>query len=139
MSKILTPGRIVIILSGRFAGKKAVISSVNLQGTKDRKYGFVTVVGVERAPLKITSKMSPKLREMRTSVKSFAKVINVNHIMPTKYTVPLEQYSTIREVKINAFEHSKPYPVNKKKAISKQLAEQYRAGKNSWLFTKLRF
>ncbi|EDR22399.1 60S ribosomal protein L27-A, putative [Entamoeba dispar SAW760] len=139
MSKILAPGRVVIILSGRFAGKKAVVSSVNLQGTKDRKYGFVTVVGVERAPLKITRKMSAKVQQMRTSVKSFCKVINVNHVMPTKYTVSLDQFNLIKEVKINTFEAGKVYPISQKKAISSQFAEEYRKGKESWLFTKLRF
>ncbi|ELP93669.1 60S ribosomal protein L27-A, putative [Entamoeba invadens IP1] len=139
MSKILAPGRVVILLSGRYAGKKAVISSVNLQKTKDRDYGFVTVVGVERAPLKITRAMSDTVQRLRTSVKAFCKVVNVNHLMPTKYTVNLDQLNLIKDVKINTFEAGKPYPIATKKALSSQFAEVYRNGKESWLFTKLRF
>ena len=139
MSKILVPGRVVVILSGRFAGKKAIVTSVNLNKTEERKYGFVTVVGVERAPLKITGKMSEKVREMRTSVKSFCKVINVNHVMPTKNTVDLAQLNLVKEVKIDSFAMRKPYPNAQKKQISAQLARHYRSGKDAWLFTKLRF
>ena len=139
MSKILAPGRVVIILSGRFAGKKAIVTSVNLQKTEERKYGFVTVVGVERAPLKITHKMSEKVQQMRTSVKSFCKVINVNHVMPTKNTVDLAQLNLVKEVKAENFQIRKQYPNAQKKQISAQLANHYRAGKDAWLFTKLRF
>ena len=139
MSKILQPGRVVIILSGRYAGKKAIVTSVNLQKTEERKYGFVTVVGVERAPLKITHKMSEKVQQMRTSVKSFCKVINVNHVMPTKNIVSLDGLDLVKAVKINNFTVGKPFSVAQKKQISAQLAKHYRAGKDGWLFTKLRF
>ena len=139
MSKILAPGRVVIILSGRYAGKKAVVTSVNLQKTEERKYGFITVVGVERAPLKITHKMSEKVQHMRTSVKAFCKVINVNHVMPTKNTVNLDQLSLVKDVKADMFQMRKQYPNAQKKQISAQLAEHYRAGKDAWLFSKLRF
>ena len=139
MSKILQQGRVVIILSGRFAGKKAVVTSVNLQNTKDRKYGYVTVVGIERSPLKITKKMSEKVRQMRTSVKSFCKVINVNHVMPTKNTIDLKDLPTVKEVKIEKFEAGKPYSNAQKKQISSDLARHYRSGRDNWLFTKLRF
>ena len=139
MSKILAPGRVVIILSGRFAGKKAVVTSVNLQKTDERKYGFVTVVGVERAPLKITHKMSENVQKMRTSVKAFCKVINVNHVMPTKNTVDLAQLNLVKDVKAENFQIRKQFPVAQKKQISAQLANHYRAGKDAWLFAKLRF
>lgn len=139
MSKILVPGRIVIMLQGRFAGKKAIVTSVNLQGTKDRKFGFVTVVGVERSPLKVTRKMSEFKAMKRTSVKSFCKCVNVNHIMPTKYTANIEQLDLVKNVKAANFEAGKMYPVSQKKAISAQFAEAYRNNKEKWLFTKLRF
>ena len=139
MSKILQPGRVVVILSGRFAGKKAVVTSVNLNKTEERKYGFVTVVGVERSPLKITRKMSEKHQQLRTSVKSFCKVINVNHVMPTKNTVDVASLPLVKEVNAKSFELGKPYPEAQKRQISAQLANHYRAGKDTWLFTKLRF
>ena len=139
MSKILQPGRIVIILSGRFAGKKAVVTSVNLNKTEARKYGYVTVVGIERAPLKITNKMSDKIKQLRTSVKSFCKVINVNHVMPTKNTIDLNQLNLVKDVKIDNFAIRAVFPKAQKKQISAQLANHYRAGKDAWLFAKLKF
>ena len=139
MSKVLAPGRVVIILSGRFAGKKAVVTSVNLNGNNERKYGFVTVVGVERSPLKITRKMSETLQHMRTSVKAFCKVINVNHVMPTKYTVKLEDYAGVKDVKVANFKFNEPYPIKDKKVISSDFADHYRNGKDQWFFAKLRF
>jgi large subunit ribosomal protein L27e len=45
------------------------------------------VAGIERYPLKVTKRMSQKKIERRTKVKPFVKVVNYNHIMPTRYIV----------------------------------------------------
>jgi large subunit ribosomal protein L27e len=45
------------------------------------------VAGIERNPLKVTTRMSQKKIERRTKVKPFVKVINYNHLMPTRYIV----------------------------------------------------
>merc|ERR1712146_754563 len=44
----------------------------------------------DRAPLKVTKKMSKKKISKRTRVKPFVKYVNYNHMMPTRYTVPTE-------------------------------------------------
>jgi len=90
MVKFLKSGRIVLLLQGRQAGKKAVIVKTFDEGTKARPYGHCLVAGIERHALKITSRMSQKKILKRSRVKPFLKVVNFNHILPTRYTLPSE-------------------------------------------------
>ncbi|CAB4429693.1 unnamed protein product [Rhizophagus irregularis] len=90
MVKFLKPGKVAIVLSGRYAGKKVVIVKNLDEGTKDRQYGHAIVVGIERYPLKVTKKMGPKRIAKRSRIKPFIKIINYNHLMPTRYTFELE-------------------------------------------------
>lgn len=45
--------KVVIILSGRYAGKKAVIVKSFDEGDPQRPFGHALVAGVERCPLKV--------------------------------------------------------------------------------------
>ena len=45
------------------------------------------VAGIERNPLKVTKRMSQKKIERRSKVKPFVKLVNYNHLMPTRYLV----------------------------------------------------
>ncbi|EGR33085.1 ribosomal protein, putative [Ichthyophthirius multifiliis] len=87
MAKFLKYGRVVILLQGRFAGKKAVIVKSLEDGNKDRKFGFALVARVERVPRRVTKRMGQKKIEKRTVIKPFVKYVNLNHIMPTRYSV----------------------------------------------------
>ncbi|UKJ90110.1 60S ribosomal protein L27 [Theileria orientalis] len=87
MGKLLKPGRVVILLSGRRAGCKAVVVQTNESSSKRRPYLNCLVAGVEKAPMKVTKKMSPKKVEKRLKLKAFVKYVNVNHLMPTRYMV----------------------------------------------------
>lgn len=87
MVRFLKPGRVVLILSGRFAGKKAVVVRAYDEGTKDRPFGHCLVVGVEKPPLRISKKMPEKRQQRKTRVKPFVKYVNYTHIMPTRYLV----------------------------------------------------
>jgi large subunit ribosomal protein L27e len=58
MVRFIKPGRVVLLLSGRFAGKKAVVVRAYDEGTKDRPFGHALVVGIEKPPQKISKKMS---------------------------------------------------------------------------------
>jgi large subunit ribosomal protein L27e len=60
MVKFLKSGKVVLLLNGRQAGKKAVIVKSFDEGTKDRKYPHCIVAGIERYPLKITAGMGKK-------------------------------------------------------------------------------
>mmetsp|Transcript_36639 Transcript_36639/g.116618 ORF Transcript_36639/g.116618 Transcript_36639/m.116618 type:complete len:148 (+) Transcript_36639:76-519(+) len=90
MGKFIKAGRIVVLLQGRYTGKKAIVVKTYDDGTKARPFGHCLVAGVDRAPLKVTKKMSKKKIAKRTRVKPFVKYINHNHMMPTRYQVPAE-------------------------------------------------
>ena len=84
MVKCLKAGKVVVITSGKYAGKKAVIVKVNEEATDKYKFPHAIVVGVESAPRKVTRAMDEKTVNKKTSMKVFAKVINLQHFMPTR-------------------------------------------------------
>lgn len=77
-------GKVVIVLSGRYAGKKAVIVKQFDEGTEARPYPHAIVAGIERSPLKITKAMGQKRVAQRSRVKPFVKAVNYTHLMPTR-------------------------------------------------------
>jgi len=77
----------VIVLNGRFAGKKAVVVKAFDDGSKDRKFGHALIAGIERYPRKTTKAMGDKKVAKRMRVKPFVKFVNFNHIMPTRYNI----------------------------------------------------
>lgn len=78
--------------------------------------------------------MSKTRQEKRSKVKPFIKVINYNHLMPTRYTLELEgikgtiSADTFKEVSQRE---------DAKKTVKKVLEERYTSGKNRWFFTPL--
>jgi len=52
----MQPGKVVILLTGRYAGKKAVIVKNNDEGAAGRSYGHAVVVGLAREPRKVCKK-----------------------------------------------------------------------------------
>merc|ERR1712137_58118 len=83
-------GRAVVLLTGRYAGKKAIVCKVFDDGSKPRPFGHALVAGVAKTPLKVTRKMSKRKITKRLKIKPFVKYANYNHIMPTRYQVPAE-------------------------------------------------
>lgn len=82
--KFLKSGKVVILLNGRYAGKKGVIVKTFDDGIDGRKYGHCIVAGIAREPLKVKKCMSEKKVEKRSRVKPFLKMVNFNHLMPTR-------------------------------------------------------
>lgn len=80
----MKPGKVVIVLSGRFAGRKAIIVKNHDDGSNERHYGHALVVGIDKYPLKVTKNMGKKRVKKRTRIKSFVRVLNYNHLMPTR-------------------------------------------------------
>merc|ERR1711957_320239 len=80
-------GRIVILLAGRRAGKKAIIVKQNDDGKKDKKFAHALVVGIERSPRRVTRSMNAKKQERKSRMKPFVKYVNYNHLLPTRFTV----------------------------------------------------
>jgi hypothetical protein len=78
--------------------------------------------------------MSKARQEKRSKIKPFVKVVNYNHLMPTRYTLELEGLKgaitsdTFKEVSQRE---------DAKKTVKKTLEERYTSGKNRWFFTPL--
>jgi large subunit ribosomal protein L27e len=101
MVKIMKSQRVVIVLAGRYAGRKAVIVKVRLnfisnfdffvcffqphdEGSNERGYSHALVAGISRYPRKVTKRMGKKKQARRNKVKPFVKVVNYNHLMATR-------------------------------------------------------
>merc|ERR1712072_1011803 len=95
MVKFLKQGKVVIVLGGRYAGKKAVIVKNFDDGSAERRYGYAVIAGVERAPLKVTKTMGQRRIAKRSKVKSFVKIVNYSHLMPTRYSLEVDLKSTV--------------------------------------------
>jgi large subunit ribosomal protein L27e len=173
----LKNGRVVIVLRGRFAGHKAVIVRLYEGGRESRKFTHavgtsplprcpsraqlslpvLAVAGVSKSPRKITRAMEKEDAKSeakrgkvtkRSTVKPFVKFINVNHIMPTRYTLDIasDLNSTLDDpTLLNPEKLSKA-----KKTVRAAFEERYRklatAGESdrarqgaTYFFRKLRF
>ena len=132
----------VIILAGRFAGRKAVVLKSNEDGddATKKKFGHAIVAGIDRHPRKVTRSMKAVKVEKRCKIKPFVKTINFNHIMPTRYTVDFDFKKAVDE--------SATSKEDNRKAIKKLFEEKYKnqtaksekktAGVQ-YFFSKLRF
>eukprot|EP01101_Sappina_pedata_P008591 TRINITY_DN478_c0_g1_i1.p2 TRINITY_DN478_c0_g1~~TRINITY_DN478_c0_g1_i1.p2 ORF type:complete len:169 (+),score=83.22 TRINITY_DN478_c0_g1_i1:567-1073(+) len=134
MTKFLKTGKVVVILRGRYAGKKAVILKNFDEGTTDHTFGHAIVAGIERAPLKITKKMTKRTMLRRIRIKPFVKLVNFNHFMPTRYVFDIE-LKDVNKAAVKDLGRRKAL----RKAVRKTFEKRHRAGKNKWFFTKLRF
>ncbi|KAH6579842.1 hypothetical protein BASA50_004577 [Batrachochytrium salamandrivorans] len=135
MVRFLKTGKVVLVLQGRYAGKKAVIVKNFDEGTKERPYPHALVAGVERYPLKVTRSMNQKKVAKRSKVKPFVKVVNFNHMMPTRYNLDVD----LKTVVSNETFKEPSQRRGARKAVKKVFEERYNAGKNKWFFQKLRF
>ena len=86
MRKIMKQGKIVIVLSGRYAGRKAIIVKTDDVGSSDKPFGHALVAGIDSYPRKVTKKMGKNKLKKKAKVKPFLKVLNYNHLMSTRYT-----------------------------------------------------
>lgn len=133
----LKPGKVVIVLGGRFAGKKAVIVQNVDQGSNNRRFGHALIAGIDRYPLKVTKSMSKRVLARRSRIKPFVKAVNYNHLMPTRYALDLGE-GVKTAVPMDA--GSNPTARSKaRKEVAKLLQDRFNSGKNKWFFSKLRF
>ena len=147
MVRFIKQGRVVILLSGRHAGKKAVVVRCSDDGSKERRFAHCLVAGIEKAPLFVTKKMHEKKQERRLRVKPFVKYINYQHMMPTRYVLPadFDLKTLVTDEKMASVESRKAL----KKELRNYLTTKYSGGPKKaerttsvharFLFTKLRF
>ena len=103
MVKFYKPGKIVVVLNGRYAGKKGIIVKSNYESVKDRKYPHCMVVGIAKGPRKPTrkniAKLQAKIKQLESQentvdrikkLKSFGVFIknyNMSQLLATRYTL----------------------------------------------------
>ncbi|XP_044949999.1 60S ribosomal protein L27-like [Hordeum vulgare subsp. vulgare] len=135
MVTFLKPGKAVILLQGRYAGKKVVIVRVFEERTRDRPYGHCLVAGLAKYPKKVIRKDSDKKTTKKSRVKVFLKLINFTHLMPTRYTLDVD----LEEVVSGAPDSltTKDKKLTAAKSTKAKLEERFKTGKNRWFFTKL--
>ena len=90
---------------------------------------------MSKEPRKVTKKQSEKKQGRRSSLKTFTKVVNYQHLMPTRYTLDADLKNVITS---ESLENGTSRTAANKEAKS-ILEEKFKSGKNRWFFTKLRF
>ncbi|XP_041505075.1 60S ribosomal protein L27-like [Microtus oregoni] len=136
MGKFMKPGKVVLILADRYSGCKAVIMKNVDDATSDRPYSHALVVGIDHCPQKVTAAMGKKKVAKRSKIKSFVKVHNYNHLMPTRYSVDIPLEKTV----VNKDVFRDPALKHKARREAKvKFEERYKTGKNKCFFRKLHF
>jgi large subunit ribosomal protein L27e len=126
----------VIVLGGRYAGRKAVILKSLDDGTTEKPFAQALVAGIARYPRRVVRRMKKDKIKKNIRIKPFIKCVNYNHLMPTRYSVSditLDQKYGLKDLRD---------PVKRKKAafqVRMKLEDRYKQGKNKWFFQKLRF
>ncbi|KAE8790548.1 60S ribosomal protein L27-3 [Hordeum vulgare] len=108
MVKFLKPDKAVILLQGRYAGKKAV-----------------------------TRKDSPKKTAKKSRVKVFLTLVNFTHLMPTRYTPSTSNLKEVVSGAPDSLT-TKDKKVTAAKSAKAKLEERFKTGKNMRFFTKIR-
>uniref|UniRef100_A0A7N0VG45 60S ribosomal protein L27 n=1 Tax=Kalanchoe fedtschenkoi TaxID=63787 RepID=A0A7N0VG45_KALFE len=135
MVKFLKPGKAVIVLQGRHAGRKGVIVRSFDDGTRDRPYGHCLVAGMAKYPRKMIRKDSAKKTAKKSRVKVFLKLVNYSHVMPTRYTLDVDLKDVVTPDELQ----SRDRKITAAKEAKSRLEERFKTGKNRWFFSKLRF
>ena len=139
-------GKVVIVLAGRHAGKKAVVVKTIEDGDDDKRFSHCLVAGIARGPRKVTRGMSKKKVEKRSrTMKPFVKYINVRHIFPTRYVVDMDLKKAVDEADLASAERK----VDVKKGLKQIFEDKYlnqkavtsekKAAGSNYFFQKLRF
>ena len=116
---VIKSGKVVIVLQGRFAGRKAIVVKAYDDGNAERRFAHAMVAGIDRAPRKVTRSMSKEKIQKRTKMKPFLKYVNYTHLMPTRYVVDLDLKKIVDESGL------KEGKAEARKAIKKVVEERY--------------
>ena len=87
MERPFEKGRLVILLKGKHAGRKAVIINKNESSDIKKTENYIKIVGIKNYPKKINRNMNNEVKRKKCRVKPFTKVINKRHIFLTRYSL----------------------------------------------------
>ena len=145
-SSFAESGKVVIVLAGRHAGKKAVVVKTFDDGNSEKRFSHCLVAGLARNPRKVTRSMNKAKVEKRSkTMKPFVKYINVRHIFPTRYVVDLDLKKAVDEADLVDAERKVDVKKNLKKLFldrylnQKEVTSEKKAQGSTYFFQKLRF
>lgn len=81
MGKIMKVGKVVLVLSGRYSGRKAIIMKNCDDGTSEKPYGHAIIAGIDRYPRKVHKRMGKIKIHKRSKIKPFVKVSIQNFLI----------------------------------------------------------
>ena len=139
-------GKVVIVLAGRHAGKKAVVVKTHDDGSDDKRFSHCLVAGIARGPRKVTRGMSKSKVEKRSKcMKPFIKYMNVRHVFPTRYVVDMDLKKSVNEADLVDAAAKTEVKKNLKKVFEnrylnqKAITSEKKAAGSIYFFQKLRF
>merc|ERR1712156_340653 len=136
-TKFLKNGKVVILLHGRYAGRKAVIvKNFDDPSNTNRKYAHCMVVGIDRYPLKVTHRMGTKKVAKRSKIKPFIKMVNYNHLMPTRYGLDADLKHVVTPDAATNPTARRDARKKCKKVLEERYATLLKNGKSKWFFQK---
>jgi large subunit ribosomal protein L27e len=124
-------GKVVIVLQGRHAGKKAVVIKTYDDGNSDRRFSHCLIAGLARNPRRVTKAMSKEKVEKRIkTMKPFVKYVNVRHVDEADLVDPERKVEVKKNLKKVFYDRY----LNQKEVTSEKKAQG-----SSYFFQKLRF
>uniref|UniRef100_G3UKG1 60S ribosomal protein L27 n=1 Tax=Loxodonta africana TaxID=9785 RepID=G3UKG1_LOXAF len=96
MGKFVKPRKVVLVLS---SCKATIVKNID-DGTSHHPSSHVLVTGIYCSPHKVTAATGKKKISKKSKIKSFVKVYNYNHAVPTRYSVdvPLDKIVVNKDV-----------------------------------------
>lgn len=139
MSALVAPGRFALVLNGRHAGKKVIVLT-SYAATEERHYPHCVVLGIEKAPKKITKDMTQDQLTKKTAVKCFVKIMNCNHLLLTRHMLKDDDF--FAKVKVEDVVKAMGDAAEKKvvlEAAAKVLRQKYLNNRLAWFFKPFQF
>ncbi|XP_040483440.1 60S ribosomal protein L27-like [Ursus americanus] len=89
MGKFMKPRKAVLVLARHYSRCKVIIMKNIDDGTSNHPYSHALVAGIDCYPCKMTAAMDKKKIAKRSKIKSFVKIYNYSHLMPTGYSMDI--------------------------------------------------
>lgn len=124
---LFEPNTIVIVLKGRFAGKKGIVVSSSVENNR------YTIVGIEKVPKEIREDMSERAKQRNLKMKVFVKTLNGGHILATRYK---------SDIDLAGIDFDKLSDAEQKKQVIEKVKGTFdnaiKQNKSTWFFSKLK-
>jgi large subunit ribosomal protein L27e len=96
------------------------------EGTTERPYPHGLICGVSKPPRQVKRGMDKRTILQKSRLKSFIKVVNYNHVMPTRYCPSLTiSYSLDLSLNINAESYTPARRFKTQKRVRKAMQARY--------------